>query len=80
LPAVELANGGREWYQNGKLHRDGDLPAVELANGGREWYQEGKRYRNGDGSKPTKIYYKDGVKNGIYYENGRYLETKEMPI
>jgi|694.fasta_scaffold154440_3 hypothetical protein len=27
LPAMELANGDKFWYINGKLHWDGGLPA-----------------------------------------------------
>ena len=43
-PAVEQANGGKEWYVDGKRHRL-DGPAVERANGGKEWYVDGKRHR-----------------------------------
>ena len=40
----ELANGIREWYLNGKLHRD-DGPAVEGANGYRAWWLHGELHR-----------------------------------
>ena len=40
-PAVEIANCGKFWYQNGKLHRT-DGPAVEYANGDEEWWLNGK--------------------------------------
>ena len=40
--------GIKEWYRNGKLHRDGDLPAVECVNGTKEWYRNGKLHREGD--------------------------------
>lgn len=43
-PAVEYADGSKEWYQNGKLHRE-DGPAVEYANGGKEWYRNGERFQ-----------------------------------
>ena len=38
------ANGGKEWWLNGKLHRE-DGPAVEYANGGKEWCLSGKHHR-----------------------------------
>jgi len=44
-PAVELANGARGWYINGKLHRE-DGPAVEDANGTRAWWRNGKNHRD----------------------------------
>ena len=43
-PAVELPEGTRFWYLNGKLHRE-DGPAVECPDGSREWYLDGKRHR-----------------------------------
>lgn len=44
LPAVEYANGRKEWYKHGKRHRDGGLPAVEWADGDKEWWVDGVRY------------------------------------
>jgi len=35
------ANGDKEWYLNGKRHRE-DGPAVEYANGDKSWYLNGK--------------------------------------
>ena len=43
-PAVEFANGHKEWYQNNQLHRT-DGPAVEWASGARSWYQNGGLHR-----------------------------------
>jgi hypothetical protein len=43
-PAVERADGSREWYLNGLLHRE-DGPARELANSRRAWYQNGQLHR-----------------------------------
>ena len=37
-------NGDKEWYLNGKLHRE-DGPAVEWDNGHKEWYLNGKLHR-----------------------------------
>jgi hypothetical protein len=41
---TEYANGNREWYLDGKLHRE-DGPAVEYASGSRYWYLNGKLHR-----------------------------------
>ncbi len=43
---LKKANGDKEWYQDGKLHRDGG-PAVERANGIKEWHKNGKWHRIG---------------------------------
>jgi hypothetical protein len=43
-PAVEWANGDKEWYLNNELHRE-DGPAVEWANGDKSWYLNGERHR-----------------------------------
>ena len=44
-PAIERANGDREWYQHDKRHRL-DGPAVENANGTLEWWRDGNRHRD----------------------------------
>jgi len=38
------ANGAKEWYLNGKLHRE-DGPAVELASGNKAWFLNDKLHR-----------------------------------
>ena len=43
-PAVEVANGHKEWHQNGQLHRT-DGPAIEWASGIKSWYQNDQRHR-----------------------------------
>jgi hypothetical protein len=43
-PAIERANGTKEWYCGGKLHRESG-PAIERADGSRLWYCEGKFHR-----------------------------------
>jgi hypothetical protein len=43
-PAVEYADGGKEWYVDGKRHRL-DGPAVEYVDGYKEWYVEGQFHR-----------------------------------
>jgi len=43
-PAIEYANGYKEWRVNGKRHRE-DGPAIEGVNGTKFWYLNGKRHR-----------------------------------
>jgi hypothetical protein len=43
-PAIETANGSKQWYQNGKSHRL-DGPAIEDADGSKSWYQNGELHR-----------------------------------
>ncbi len=69
--AIELANGDKEWYQNGKFHRV-DGPAVEWANGDKAWYQNGKFHRE-DG---PAIEYANGGKE--YWINGQRLTEQEF--
>ena len=64
-PAVEWANGRKEWYTNGKRHRT-DGPAVEWADGTKAWWVNGERHRTdgpavelADGSKEWFINYKE---------------------
>ena len=44
-PAIESPNGDREWWVEGKRHRDDDLPAVEGSDGYKEWRQNGHLHR-----------------------------------
>jgi len=48
-PAVEWANGEKEWYVNGKRHRL-DGPATEHADGYRAWFVNGVFIFEVDGS------------------------------
>ena len=41
-PAVEYADGTKEWYLNGQRHRE-DGPAIEYANGDKRWYLNDKQ-------------------------------------
>jgi len=43
-PAIEWADGDKEWYQNDKLHRE-DGPAIERPDGSTEWYVNDKLHR-----------------------------------
>lgn len=38
----------KNWYRNGKRHRDGDRPAIEFRNGDKSWFQNDKLHRDGD--------------------------------
>jgi len=70
-PAVEHANGRKEWWINGKIHRE-DGPAIEFANGHKEWYINRKRHRD-DG---PAIEYADGHK--AWFINGK-LHREDRP-
>ena len=73
--SVEYPNGDKEYYRDGKLHRDNDpvlgpMPAIERANGDKEYYKDDKCHRDNDpilGPMPAvecangyKAYYKHG--------------------
>ena len=38
------ANGTKEWYLNGKLHRE-DGPAIEYTSGTKKWLRNGRLHR-----------------------------------
>ena len=40
LPAIEYADGYKEWWINGDCYRENGLPAIEYANGDKAWYDE----------------------------------------
>ena len=63
-PAIEYADGYKEWWINDKPHRI-DGPAVEYTNGDKEWWVNGKRHRT-DG---PAIEYANGNKS--WYINGK---------
>ncbi len=44
-PAIEWANGNKEWYKDGKFDRVGG-PAIELTDGTKSWYKDGERHRD----------------------------------
>ncbi len=41
-------DGRKEWFKDGKLHRENDKPAVIRANGQQEWWIDGKLHRDND--------------------------------
>jgi len=76
-PAVEWADGGKDWYINGQLHRE-DGPAEIWEDGSKFWYQNDKRHRE-DG--PARIW-SDGSKewwinNQRHREDGPAMEDAD---
>jgi hypothetical protein len=69
LPAVEKANGDKEWYISGKCHRGNDLPAIEWAHGDKFWYISGKLHRDND---LPAVEWADG--NNAWYKNGQLYQ------
>jgi hypothetical protein len=70
-PAIEWANGHKEWWVNGKLHRL-DGPAIECANGDKAWWVDGKPHHL-DG---PAIEYANGDKE--WWVNGKLMTEKEF--
>jgi hypothetical protein len=70
-PAVEWANGHKEWWVNGKLHRL-DGPAVECAEGSKSWWVDGKPHRL-DG---PAFEYANGNKE--WWVNGKKMTEEEF--
>jgi hypothetical protein len=68
-PAIEYADGDKEWRLNGLLHRE-DGPAIESANGDKYWYLNGKRHRE-DG---PAVEFKNGEKS--WYLNDKYYSEQ----
>jgi hypothetical protein len=66
LQPYERADGTKEWWLNGELHRT-DGPAVEEANGTKEWWLNGELYTKND-------YYKELMKLGLITEKEGFLE------
>ena len=67
-------DGTKEWYLNGKLHRE-DGPAIEWASGGKSWYLNGKVHRE-DGpavewASGSKSWYLNGK---LHREHGPAIE------
>ena len=80
-PALELSDGTKYWYVEGKRHRL-DGPAIEFSNGTKYWYVEGKLHRtNGPAielSDGDKFWYVEGKHHrldgpAIEYSNGSKL-------
>ncbi|HBG35915.1 MAG TPA: hypothetical protein DDW88_02450, partial [Treponema sp.] len=73
LPAVEYANGDKEWWKNGQLHRDNDKPAIEDKNGTKKWYINDKLHREGD---LPAVEWSNGDKD--WYKNGKRVAASHL--
>jgi len=71
------ANVAKDWYLNGKLHRE-DGPAVEYADGNNDWYLNGKLHREDgpavEGSEGYKAWYLHGKQ---HREDGPAIECSD---
>ena len=70
-PAIERANGSKEWLINGKYHRE-DGPAIEYANGNKFWYIDGKRHREDGPAIDCSNGYKEWYLDGIEYSEKEF--------
>ena len=70
----EFGDGVKEWYKDGKLHRE-DGPAIEYSNGDKIWYKNGKWHRE-DG---PAIELNNGVKDW-YLNNKQYTESEFLKL
>ena len=64
------SNGTKEWYLNGKLHRE-DGPAVERASGTKQWLLNGSLHRE-DG---PALEWADGTKSWSLNDEDVHPET-----
>ena len=73
------ANGTKkEWYLNGRCHREGGLPAVEWADGSKLWYLNDKRHREDgpayEGADGSKEWY---LNDKLHREDGPAVERPD---
>ncbi|RTK96153.1 MAG: hypothetical protein EKK64_04950 [Neisseriaceae bacterium] len=70
FPAVEYANGTKEWWKKGVRHRDYNMPAIRYFNGDCEFWVNGKRHREYG---PAVVY-----GNKLYwFINGEFIKEEE---
>ena len=73
-PAIEFANGNKEWFLNGEYHRENG-PAVEHINGIEKWYLNGKYHREDGPAIISKTWHKSWYLNGKRHrEDGPAVE------
>ena len=84
-PAIEYADGDKDWYQNGQIHRL-DGPAIEWADGEKSWYQNGQLHRLGgpayeeaNGYKEWYLYGKELTEAGHYAQTCVYQFIMSKP-
>jgi hypothetical protein len=82
-PAVERADGTKEWYLNGRHYRENG-PTVELPNGTKVWYMNNKLHRI-DG--PARKFFNGGKEwwiDGKEYSEEEFYEViqevKSLPL
>ena len=63
--AVDSKNGHKQWWLNGRRHREGG-PAIEYSNGGKYWYLNGIQYET-----------KESYFDALYYEGKRLCLISE---
>ena len=76
LPAIEMLDGTRAWFQKGLLHRDG-APAYEDAEGRKSWWRHGKLLREEgpvDLKGGIRAWYFDGT---LHREDGPAVEAMD---
>lgn len=74
LKTHEVYTHYQAWFQNGKLHRDGDMPAVIRTNGTQIWYRNEKIHRDND--LPAEMYANGTQK---WYQNGKLHRDNDLP-
>ena len=74
---VKWPNGSKEWWVNGKRHRE-DGPAFETPSGYNEWWVNGKRHREDGPALETPSGYNEWWVNGNEYSEQEFA-TKTKP-
>jgi hypothetical protein len=69
-----LQDGDKEWWWQGRKHREGGKPAEEWSNGTKKWWWYGKLHREGD--KPA-VEYADGYK--AWLQHGKWHREGDEP-
>jgi hypothetical protein len=67
-------DGNKNWYVNGKYHRDDDLPSVECLNGDKYWNVNGVRHRDND---LPAVEFASGDK--YWFVNGKCHRDNDLP-
>jgi hypothetical protein len=70
---AEFSKGSKNWYKNGKRHRE-DGPAYEGYDGLKVWYKDGKKHRL-DGPAIEDVDYKAWYIDGLEYYKDEYFEA-----
>jgi hypothetical protein len=76
-PAIEMADGSKEWYVDGKVHRL-DGPAFEYADGHKAWYIDGKLHRlDGPAIESANVYKAWYVNGKLHHLDGPAVECAD---